>query len=68
VVGTLEVVVVDVGLEVVFEAGEADVEVAGEGWSLAFFEDQAVEGFDGAVGLGAAGADQGVADAELGER
>jgi len=27
-----------------------------------------VQGFDGAVGLGAAGADQGVADAELVER
>ncbi len=64
--GAAVVVVVDVVGEVAFEAGEANVQVAGEGGPPAFLEDQPVQGFDGAVGLGAAGADQGVADAELG--
>ena len=49
VVGAVEVVVVDVLFEVALEAGEADVEVAGEGGTPALFEDQAVERFDGAV-------------------
>jgi hypothetical protein len=64
VVDALEVVVVDVGLEVAFEPGEADVEVACEGGSPAFFEDQSVQRFDGPVRLRAAGADERVADAE----
>ena len=64
----VEVVVVDVLVEVATQAGEADVEVAGEGGSPAFFEDQSVQCFDGAVGLGAAGADPGVPDTELVER
>ena len=67
VVGAVEVVVVDVLVEVALEPGEADVEVAGEGGPPAFFEDQPVQGFDVAVGLRAAGPDQSVADAELGE-
>jgi hypothetical protein len=39
--------------------------VAGEGGSPAFFEHDPVEGFDRAVGLRSAGADQRVADGEL---
>jgi hypothetical protein len=58
VVRLVEVVRVDVALEVALEAGEADVQVAGERGSPAFLEDESVEGFDGAVGLRAAGADQ----------
>jgi len=65
VVGTLEVVVVDVLLEVAFQPGEADVQVAGEGWPPALLEDQPVQSLDGAVRLWPAGADPSVADAEL---
>jgi hypothetical protein len=61
VVHAIGVVVVDVAGEVAFETGEADVEVAGEGWAPAFFEDQPREGLDVAVGLGTTGADEGVA-------
>ena len=67
-VDTAEVVLVDVLVKVAFEAGEADVQVAGEGGPPALFEDQPVERFDGAVGLWAAGADQRVPDAEPLER
>jgi hypothetical protein len=42
VVGAFVVVLVDVAVEVAFEAGEADVEVAGERCPPAFFEDQSV--------------------------
>ena len=58
------VVLVDVVSEVALEAGEADVEVAGEGRPPALLEDQPVERFDGGVCLWSAGADQGVLDAE----
>src|SRR4029453_11304938 len=67
VVDAVEVVVVDVLVEVAFEPGEADVEVAGEGGSPAFLEDQPVQRFDVAVCLWPAGADQRVPGAELGE-
>ena len=59
-----EVVVVEVAVEVAFEAGEAEVEVAGEGGPPAFLEDQPVQRFDVAVGLRAAGVDQRVPRAE----
>jgi hypothetical protein len=39
VVGSVEVVAVDVALEVAFKAGEADVQVAGEGWAPVLPED-----------------------------
>jgi hypothetical protein len=64
-VDAAEVVVVDVLGEVALESGEADVEVAGEGGAPALLEDDAVKGFDSAVGLRSAGADPGVAGAEL---
>jgi hypothetical protein len=64
----LSSVVVEVLLEVAFEAGGADVQVADEGGPPAFLEDQPMESFDCAVGLWAAGADQRVADAELAQR
>jgi len=57
------VVVVEVAGEVASQAAVADLEVAREGGSPAFFEDGAVQSFDVAVGLRAAGADLGVADA-----
>lgn len=56
-VGAVVVVVVEVVVEVASEAAVADVEEAGEGGPPAFFEDGAVEAFDVAVGLWAAGAD-----------
>ena len=68
VVDAVEVVVVDVVGEVAFEACEAEVEVAGESGPPALFEDQSMERFDGAFGLGAAGANQGVLEAEVAER
>jgi hypothetical protein len=68
VVGSVEVVCAGVLLQVLFEPGEADVEVAGEGVAPAFFEHEAVEGLNGAVCLWPAGADQGVACVELVER
>jgi hypothetical protein len=52
VVGPVDVVVVDVLLAVALEAGEADVQVAGDGGSPAFLEDQAMQRFESAVGLG----------------
>jgi hypothetical protein len=58
VVGAEEVV------EVAPQAGEADVEIAGEGWPPALLEDGAVWPLDVAVGLGAAGAGVGVARLE----
>jgi hypothetical protein len=67
VVDAAEVGVVEVGGEVALEAGEADVEVAGEGGPPAFLVEGPVERFYGAVGLRAAGADQRVAGAESGE-
>ncbi len=51
------VVVVQVAGEVAAQAGEADLEVAGEGGSPALFEDGAVQPFDVAVGLRAARTD-----------
>ena len=66
--GPVEGVVGEVALEVAREAGEADMQVAGEGRPPALLEDQAVQGLDGAVGLRATGADERVPDAELGER
>jgi hypothetical protein len=65
VVDALGVVVVGVAVEIALETGEAEVEVAGEGGAPALLEREPVEGFDGAVGLWPAGADQGVAGAEL---
>lgn len=66
VVDAVEVVVAQVGVEVAFEAGVADVEVAGEGGAPALFEDRAVQPFDVSVGLRTSGADLGDASAERG--
>ena len=63
VVFAVVVVVVQVAGEVASQAAEADLEVAREGGPPAFFEDRAVQSFDVAVGLRAAGADLGVPDA-----
>src|SRR2546427_8563003 len=60
----LEVVVAQVVGEVAAESLEADLEVAGEGGAPALVEDRLVQRLDGAVGLGAAGADPGRARAE----
>jgi hypothetical protein len=59
VVGAVGVVDVDVFGEVLAEAAEGDVEVAGEAGSPAFVEDRLVQVFDVAVGLGPAGAECG---------
>lgn len=65
VVGAVGVVGVEVVGEVAGEAAVSDVEVAGEAWPPALFQDGLVEAFDVAVGLGSAGAGAGVAGAEL---
>jgi len=67
-VGAVGVVLVDVVVEVAFEAGEADVQVTGEGGSPALLEDQSVQRFDVAVGLRPAGADERVPRAESAQR
>jgi hypothetical protein len=55
VVFAVVVVVVEAVREVASEAAEADLEVARERRSPAFFEDRAVQAFDVAVGLRAPG-------------
>jgi hypothetical protein len=67
-VGAFVVVVVEVVGEVALEPGEAEVQVAGEGWSPAFFKDGAVQRLDRPVCLRPPGADRGVAGTELLER
>src|SRR5207245_11094285 len=66
-VGAVGVVELEVLGEVGSEAAVGDVEVAGEAGAPAFVEDRLVEVFDVAVGLGAAGADAGVARVEAPE-
>lgn len=56
-VGPVAVVVVEVDLEVLGQAGHLGDEVAGEGRLPAFVEDGELDAFHAAVGLGAAGAD-----------
>ena len=66
-VDAVVVVAVQVVVEVASEAGEADVEVAGERGAPALFEDRAVQALDVAVGLRTAGANEGVAGRQFGQ-
>jgi hypothetical protein len=68
VVGAVVVVIVEVVGEVAAQAGDGDAEVAGERGPPAFFENQPLQRFDVAVGLGATGADAGDADRVHGDR
>ena len=63
-VGSLPVVVGDVVVEVGCEPGDGGFDVLDEGGLVELFEDGALDSFDFAVGLGAAGSDASVVDAE----
>jgi hypothetical protein len=67
-VGTVEVVVDEVFVEVALEGGHLGDERAGEGRPPALLEDGELEAFDAAVGVRSACLDEALAGAELLDR
>ena len=67
-VGTLLVVVAQIGGKITLQAGQLGHQTARKGRPPALLEDGALDALDGTVSLRSAGMDEGVLGAELGQR